>query len=46
MKRISNIIYIVVFILTIILVPLFILITKDKEFSKNENRYLSVKPKK
>ncbi len=45
MKRISNIIYIVVFILTIILVPLFILITKDKEFSKNENRYLSGKPK-
>lgn len=45
MRRISNIVYISVFILTIILVPLCIFITKDKEFSENENRYLSEKPK-
>lgn len=45
MKKISNIIYITVFILTIVLLPLCMAITDDKEFSENENRYLSGRPK-
>lgn len=45
MKKISNIVYIIVFILMIILIPLCIIISKEREFSENENRYLSGKPK-
>lgn len=45
MKRISNIIFISIFILFIILVPLAIIFSNDREFSENENRYLSSKPK-
>lgn len=45
MKRISNILFIIIFILLIILVPLSIILINDKEFSENENRYLSGKPK-
>lgn len=45
MKKKINIIFIVLFIIIIILVPLTIDFTEDKEFSENENRYLSSKPK-
>ena len=38
-------ILIIIFLFIIIATPLFIFITKDKEFSENENRYLSSKPK-
>lgn len=45
MKRIFNIFFITIFILLIILVPLSIAFSNDREFSENENRYLSGKPK-
>ena len=45
MKKICNIAFISIFILTIVLISLCITIKDDKEFSENENRYLSEKPK-
>ena len=45
MKKINNIFLTIIFLFIIIITPLFIIITKDKEFSENENRYLSSKPK-
>ena len=45
MKKKINIIFIVLFIIIIILVPITMAFTEDKEFSENENRYLSSKPK-
>lgn len=45
MKRISNIIFISIFVSLIIIVPITIILSNDREFSENENRYLSGKPK-
>lgn len=45
MRKKINIVFIVIFISIIILVPLTMAFTEDKEFSENENRYLSSKPK-
>lgn len=45
MKKIADIFYIVVFVALLTLVPISIIIAKDKKFSENENRYLSKKPK-
>lgn len=45
MKKISKIIFIIIFIAIILIVPAIIFISKDREFSDNENRYLSQKPK-
>lgn len=44
MKKKINIVFISIFISIIILVPLTMAFTEDKEFSENENRYLSNKP--
>lgn len=45
MKKKINIVFISIFILIITLVPVIMAFTEDKEFSENENRYLSNKPK-
>lgn len=44
MKNKINIVFISIFISIIILVPLTMAFTEEKEFSENENRYLSNKP--
>lgn len=45
MKKWSNLVIIVLFLLTIFTVPAVMAVTADRDFSENENRYLAGKPK-
>lgn len=45
MKRQVNVIFIVVFMIMIVFVPVYMFFADDRDFSENENRYLSEKPR-
>lgn len=44
MRNKINVFFIFIFILIIVIVPFIMIITKDREFSENENRYLNNRP--